>query len=119
MERRRDPLRLGLRGGSWSGSGSLLAASFRSYGNTESRLVGFRVARRIPACQNGVDDDGDGGTDLDDVGCAGAGDLDERDPLLPCDDGADNDGDGLADFPGDRSADRVVPAARTASARTA
>jgi hypothetical protein len=50
------------------------------------------------ACNNGLDDDGDGRTDLADPGCDGDADLDERSPLLPCDDGADNDGDGRSDF---------------------
>jgi hypothetical protein len=52
-----------------------------------------------PACENGVDDDGDGLVDhLADPGCAAPDDLSERSPLLPCDDGADNDGDGRIDF---------------------
>ena len=50
------------------------------------------------ACSNGADDDGDGLADLDDDGCDGAADVDERSPLLACDDGADNDGDGRSDF---------------------
>ena len=55
-----------------------------------------------PACSDGIEDDGDGLTDFpNDPGCASAGDLDERSPLLACDDGADNDGDGLTDYPAD------------------
>jgi subtilisin family serine protease len=54
-------------------------------------LLGF------PECDDGVDNDGDGGTDGDDVGCDDAADLSERSSLLPCDDGLDNDGDGATD----------------------
>jgi hypothetical protein len=51
------------------------------------------------ACENGVDDDGDGLADAPaDPGCADADDDSERSPSLPCDDGADNDGDGHVDF---------------------
>ncbi len=50
------------------------------------------------ACDDGLDNDGDGETDLDDPGCDDASDLDERSPLLVCDDGIDNDSDGLSDF---------------------
>jgi len=62
------------------------------------------------ACSDGVDNDGDGFTDLTDPGCADLGDATETDPMLPCDDGADNDSDGRTDFdpvtfanPGDES----------------
>jgi hypothetical protein len=57
-----------------------------------------RVA--VPACDNGVDDDGDGWADFpDDPGCLDLDDAFERSADLPCDDGFDNDGDGLTDFP--------------------
>jgi len=63
-------------------------------------------ARRLPpGCSDGVDNDEDGFTDADDVGCAGAEDEDERDPPLgeppACFDRADNDDDGLIDYPFD------------------
>jgi subtilisin len=48
------------------------------------------------ACANGIDDDGDGLTDLADPGCAGPGDDDEH-GTAACDDGLDNDGDGFVD----------------------
>ncbi len=51
-----------------------------------------------PACDNGVDEDGDGLTDLDDPGCDGPDDAFETSDSLPCDDGADNDADGRIDF---------------------
>lgn len=49
-----------------------------------------------PACSNGVDDDEDGWTDLDDPGCA-IGDERAVGHDQPCNDGVDDDGDGLAD----------------------
>ncbi len=51
----------------------------------------------LPACQNGIDDDGDGKVDLEDVGCANAADISERTSERACDDGRDNDGDGGID----------------------
>lgn len=67
------------------------------------------------ACDDGLDNDGDGLIDAagGDPGCFDDTDISERDPLLPCDDGVDNDGDhwidyvadvdgdGLSDLPGD------------------
>lgn len=54
-----------------------------------------------PACNDGIDNDGDGRTDYpEDPGCASPEDPSELDPLhLPqCADGIDNDGDGRIDF---------------------
>jgi hypothetical protein len=57
------------------------------------------VPARVPACSNGVDDDGDGATDFPaDMGCRDAGDVSERDA---CSDGLDDDTDALADWPAD------------------
>jgi len=48
-----------------------------------------------PACDNGVDDDGDGDVDFpDDLECHAPTDFSEE---LDCDDGVDNDGDGDVD----------------------
>ena len=58
-------------------------------------------ADEITACENGLDDDGDGLADLADPGCADANDDTETSPALVCDDGLDNDGDTLVDFPAD------------------
>ena len=52
-------------------------------------------------CDDGIDNDGDGDTDLADIGCANSGDLSEQSPHFPCDDGIDNDGDQAIDFPSD------------------
>jgi Zn-dependent metalloprotease len=62
-------------------------------------LGGFVLAGALPACGDGVDNDGDGQTDAgSDAGCAGVTDASERSPLFVCDDGNDNDGDGAIDF---------------------
>jgi hypothetical protein len=59
----------------------------------------------IPACANGLDDDGDGVADFDgvagkpgDKGCVGLDDESENEPTLGCDDGQDNDKNGRADY---------------------
>ena len=52
-------------------------------------------------CQDGIDNDGDGTTDLNDPGCSGPTDDTETDPNVECDDGVDNDNDGDVDFPDD------------------
>ena len=55
-------------------------------------------------CDNGIDDDEDGWTDLDDPGCNGSQDNNEgpASSNASCNDGEDNDEDGLidADDPG-------------------
>lgn len=62
------------------------------------------------ACSNGIDDDGDGGTDFgppfairsaEDPGCSESLDGSERTAAFQCDDGLDNDGDGRIDYPMD------------------
>lgn len=50
------------------------------------------------ACSDGIDNDLDGQTDLEDPGCAGLADADEQEASLACDDGLDNDGDGKVDM---------------------
>ncbi len=63
----------------------------------------------VAQCADGIDNDGDGLTDLADAGCADAADDDESNVVPPtqCADGADNDGDGLTDSddPGCSNAD--------------
>ena len=63
----------------------------------------FQTVATTPACQDGLDNDGDGLTDFagGDPGCDSAGDLGEHAVGLPCDDSLDNDGDGLRDYPAD------------------
>jgi len=57
------------------------------------------------ACNDGVDNDGDGYTDYPaDPGCSSKGDNNEANSTPPpaaCGDGADNDGDGYTDYPSD------------------
>ncbi len=54
----------------------------------------------LAACENGVDDDGDGLTDFgEDPQCTSPYDTTEG--LTECQDGIDNDGDGDVDFPDD------------------
>jgi hypothetical protein len=53
----------------------------------------------VPACNDGLDQDGDGLIDYpDDPGCDDLLDPFETSDALPCDDGIDNDGDGGIDF---------------------
>jgi len=55
-----------------------------------------------PACDDGVDNDADGQTDLFDRGCVGTDDADEMDEGDPaCGNGLDDDGDGQTDYPAD------------------
>jgi hypothetical protein len=66
--------------------------------------MGAYEAEPLVACDDGLDNDGDGFADYpDDPGCADAGDDSEKDETgtYPCDDGVDNDGDTLTDFPDD------------------
>lgn len=51
-----------------------------------------------PACNDGVDNDGDGQSDLTDLGCTSVNDDSEQ---FDCQDGVDNDGDGDVDYPAD------------------
>ena len=62
------------------------------------------------ACADGVDNDGDGGADLADPGCANASDTSEKSASLICDDGLDNDSDGSVDFPEDAGCESVADA---------
>ncbi|MFO0687431.1 MAG: hypothetical protein U0900_01865 [Myxococcota bacterium] len=50
------------------------------------------------ACEDGLDNDGDGFADLADPGCASSSDPSEQNPLVACDDGVDDDGDTLIDL---------------------
>jgi hypothetical protein len=61
-------------------------------------LVNCSSSAAITACDDGVDNDGDGWIDLVDPGCTAASDTDEAFAgALECDDEIDNDGDGLVD----------------------
>ncbi len=58
------------------------------------------------ACNNGVDDDGDGDVDAADFGCAGDLDLSEE---PDCQDGLDNDGDGTLDVGDPQCVSGITP----------
>ena len=49
-------------------------------------------------CQDGIDNDGDGATDMSDFSCSSPDDNDERNPKTQCQDGMDNDHDGRTDM---------------------
>jgi hypothetical protein len=69
-------------------------------GGTGASATAFLVT--VLACENGLDDDGDGTIDFgEDPGCDGPDDDSERSASLACDDGTDDDGDGLVDYPAD------------------
>ncbi|MEZ4431313.1 MAG: hypothetical protein R3F65_02790 [bacterium] len=81
-----------------------------------------QVDRLPPGCSDGVDNDEDGFTDGDDLGCEAPDDEDERDPpaiaaRAACANGLDDDGDGRTDYPYDPgcttrgAADEADPAA--------
>jgi hypothetical protein len=71
-------------------------------GEWSVQVVQLNVTTIPPACDNGLDDDGDGLVDYpDDPGCDDVDDGSENSAALACDDGLDNDGDGLTDFPDD------------------
>jgi hypothetical protein len=81
--------------------------------NNTARWADLGPVIEVAACDNGVDDDGDGLVDFgtgatNDPGCASPNDLSENDPTLPCDDGVDNDGDGYVDYPADPACRTVV-----------
>jgi hypothetical protein len=60
-------------------------------------------AQTIPACEDGLDNDGDGLTDWpDDPGCYDSFDTHEYNaPAYACQNGVDDDGDGRIDWPND------------------
>lgn len=63
-------------------------------GDGDAILARDPGAVEVTACENGIDDDGDGHADGDDVACSGHLDPSEREECL---DGLDNDEDGLID----------------------
>jgi hypothetical protein len=64
------------------------------------------VTVRLPQCRNGLDDDGDGFTDLEDPACGSS--MSTREDAQ-CQDGRDNDGDGRIDFDGGASRNGGTP----------
>lgn len=89
------------------GSGTRIALDRDGDGvfNRDELLAGTNAANPgsvSGACNDGIDNDGDGATDLADNGCATTAQNIEN---PQCEDGYDNDGDGLADFGGDTDCD--------------
>lgn len=81
----------------------LLAALLAFLATTAGAAVyyagSFRSQPLVYACNDGVDNDGDGATDYSsDPGCASAFDPSELDLGVECDNGLDDDGDGLVDY---------------------
>lgn len=77
-----------------------------------SRHIGAEIAddaldhalalfRGLSACEDAVDNDGDGLVDDQDPGCDDSSDASERSPVFVCDNGLDDDGDGMIDYPND------------------
>jgi hypothetical protein len=67
------------------------------------------IAKGVPQCGDGIDNDGDGLIDLgQDPGCTSPSDNSELNNLAQCSDGVDNDGDGLVDFPNDPGCDSAT-----------
>jgi len=58
------------------------------------QMAGFNIDPNPPACNDGLDDDGDGYVDMADPGCVAPDSMTES---PACDDGIDNDQDGLVD----------------------
>ncbi len=95
--------------GGWSGpSGSFgnlyggleVRATAQAPGENESPLSTACVVTQVSACQDGIDNDGDGLVDFPaDAGCSSPTDGSENDPQ--CNDGLDNDGDTYIDWPAD------------------
>jgi hypothetical protein len=81
--------------------GQRVSASAIGPGKLESRRSDELVVAALggtTACNDGIDNDGDGLTDFGaDPGCASLRDDDESGPAA-CNDGDDNDGDGLSDL---------------------
>lgn len=73
------------------------SGAVRTYQIDDGHRIAVSVKQLPPttACNDGVDNDGDGLTDLDDLGCSWSG-YDREDPA--CNDGIDNDGDGQIDL---------------------
>lgn len=71
---------------------------YRYTGDTADDFFFDGFAPQRPACDDGLDNDGDGRVDLKDPGCANVSTTtSEGGPLPACDDGIDNDLDGTID----------------------
>lgn len=73
------------------------SVDFSGMGVAQVRFERVEFHVHIRDCTDGLDNDGDGFSDLDDPGCAHPEDPSESD-TFQCNDDADNDGDGLLDL---------------------
>ncbi len=90
----------------WTATGG--AAYCNSF---HQHLYCFEQPDLSTACNDGLDNDGDGLTDAADPGCASGADTSEvpdPDPMPACANGADDDGDGLTDYPDDPGCSRAA-----------
>ncbi|MFA5273750.1 MAG: hypothetical protein WC353_06370, partial [Candidatus Peribacter sp.] len=72
------------------------------YGTLNVQNVRCATGCSYAACNDGLDNDGDGATDYPaDFSCSGPTDNDETNPKAQCQDGIDNDGNGYTDYPSD------------------
>lgn len=101
------PNRLGIQnvGVEWPLLGDFAVAQFDRWSSHPTGIVRVRVGD-TPACDDGLDDDGDGAIDYPaDLGCRGPTSVIEN---PECQDGLDNDRDGKIDFDGGASANGGV-----------
>ena len=69
-----------------------------NYNESQSSLDPSNPGSVLQACNDGIDNDGDGAIDVADTGCSGTSAQIEN---PECSDGYDNDGDGTTDYGGD------------------
>ena len=84
-----------------AGCGALVAGvTTVDWAHRKLRLLPTSIsgAPQPVACDDGIDNDGDGRTDLDDFDCEASTDPDERAATPACGDDRDGDGDGLVDL---------------------
>ncbi|PIN89627.1 hypothetical protein COU60_03385 [Candidatus Pacearchaeota archaeon CG10_big_fil_rev_8_21_14_0_10_34_76] len=85
--------------GLWNGeAGSYYFVAGTKNNSVQSNVIEI-VEKSSEACNDGLDNDGDGWIDMDDPGCGYIRDVDENNSprAYQCSDGLDNDGDGLID----------------------
>lgn len=83
----------------------VLFGNGNSTDTSQFSLDDIQLVGAVNQCGNGIDDDGDGLTDLADPGCDGTADIDEHNYPLACNNGLDDDGDGLIDHGNDPGCD--------------
>ncbi|MBN2203105.1 MAG: hypothetical protein JW700_02895 [Candidatus Aenigmarchaeota archaeon] len=76
----------------------LLVISVISVGLFVQAAFAKPTTRALAECKDGIDNDGDGLSDLNDPGCSSKNDKSELDSSVECDDGLDNDEDGNVDY---------------------